>query len=78
MSTRSVLEYTLLARAELLCNWPQQQPSNQSATDSGVTREVGRAHYTGGKASDFISAPWYAIVVWVAFKMVHPVYEKQG
>jgi hypothetical protein len=47
MNTRSAREHTIIAPAQLLRNWREQRPSNQSDLDSSVTEEVGRVYYTG-------------------------------
>jgi hypothetical protein len=55
MHTRSAHEHTLLASAQLLRNYQQHQPSNQSDTDW----KLGRVHSKGGIVSDLI----YVIVI---------------
>jgi hypothetical protein len=40
VNTRSAREYTILASAQLLCNWREQRPSNWGDLDSNVTRRL--------------------------------------
>lgn len=44
------IDYTLLARTELLRNWRQQQPSNQSDNGFGITREDWEGQLHGGNS----------------------------
>jgi hypothetical protein len=47
MNTRFAREHTMIAPAQLLRNWREQRPSNQSDFDSIVTWAVGSVCYTG-------------------------------
>lgn len=44
------IDYTLLAPTELLRNWRQQQPNNQSNTGFGITREDWEGQLHGGNS----------------------------
>jgi hypothetical protein len=63
MNTNFIQEHTLLVSAELVRNWREQKPSNQSDIDCRVMTEVGRVHRKEGIASDFIYVPQYVIVI---------------
>jgi hypothetical protein len=66
MNTRSAHEHTLLAPAELMRNWRQKQPSNQSDTDWRVAREVGEIQLHGENN-------FGTVIVYIGFKMLYPV-----
>jgi hypothetical protein len=63
MNTRSALEYTMFAPAQLSRNWREQRPSKKGDLGSIVTGEVGSQLHGDRPASDFIFVPSYVIVV---------------
>jgi hypothetical protein len=47
MSTFSAREYTLFTPTQILRNWREQRPSNQSDLDSNIIGKFGLVYYAG-------------------------------
>lgn len=67
MNTFSSREYSPLAPAEVLRNWGEQQPSNQSDIDGSVTEKAGTVR-------DSADSFWFSLITqYLALK--RKVYE---